>query len=172
MRIALFGGTFDPVHTGHLLIAQAARETYHLDRVIFVPAGRPPHKNRPLASARQRLAMCRLAVRGNPGFAVSDWEIRQKRIVYTYETLEEFRRRRPRAELFFIIGSDSLKDLPRWKEAGRLRSLCRFLVMDRLSPFASTAIRRRLRRGFSCRYLVPDTVERYIRTRRLYRRPE
>jgi nicotinate-nucleotide adenylyltransferase len=172
MRIALLGGTFNPVHGGHLLIAEAARQAFHLDRVIFVPAGQPPHKKRPLTSAQHRLAMLRLAVRGNPFFRISDWEIKQKRVVYTVETLEHFRKQWPKAALHFIIGSDSLKDLPRWKDSKRLRSLCRFVIQERLLPFASHEIRRRVRRHLSIRYQVPDAVERYIRRARLYRRPE
>ena len=172
MRIALFGGTFNPVHEGHLLIAEAAREKYHLDHVIFVPAGLPPHKKPPRTSARDRVAMLRLAIRGNPAFKISDWEISRKRVVYTFETLEHFRRQRPRASLFFIIGSDSLKDLPRWREAKRLRKLCRFITMDRVVPYASHEIRSRVKRRKSIRYLVPDRVERYIRSRRLYLKPE
>src|SRR5438477_7389486 len=120
MRIALFGGTFNPVHYGHLLIAETARESYHLDQVVFVPAGRPPHKKRPLTSAQRRLAMLRLAVRGNPAFKIDDWEIRQKRVVYTVQTLERFLLRLPGASFHFLIGSDSLKGLPRWRAATRL----------------------------------------------------
>lgn len=172
MKIALLGGTFNPVHTGHLLIAQSALEAHHLDRVIFVPAGWPPHKKPPRTHARHRVAMLRLAVRGNPAFQVSDWEVRQNRVVYTVETLEHFRRLWPAASLFFILGSDSRKDLPRWREAGRLRRLCRWITLPRIDPFASTDIRRRVRRGASVRYQVPAAVERYIRRARLYRQPE
>ena len=172
MRIALFGGTFNPVHIGHLLIAEAARESYGMDRVIFVPAGLPPHKKAPRTSSRHRLAMLRLAVRGNPAFRISDWEVRQKRVVYTYETLEHFHRKWPHARLYFILGSDSMKKLPKWRESRRLKSLCRFVPYKRLDPFASHDIRRRARMKTSIRYLVPDTVERYIRRCRLYRQPE
>jgi nicotinate-nucleotide adenylyltransferase len=168
MRVALFGGTFDPIHLGHLLIAEAAREQFHLDRVVFLPNGHPPHRSVPFVSARHRLAMVRLAVRGNPGFRVSDWEIRQNRVVYTIETLEHFRRRQPRVQWHFIVGADELRNLPLWKESRRLRRLCRFIGMDRLDPYASTDIRRRIRRGLSIRYRVPERVERYIRTHHLY----
>ena len=172
MKIGLIGGTFNPVHYGHLLIAQAARESHRLDQVIFIPAGLPPHKKSPRTSAEDRLAMLRLAVRGNPFFKVSDWEIRQKRVVYTYETLEHFRQVRPKDALHFIIGSDSLEDLPRWKKPERLRALCRFITLERILPFASHDLRRRVRAGESIRYHVPESVERYIQKRRLYRRPE
>jgi len=172
MKIALLGGTFNPVHSGHLLIAQIAMDSYSLDKVVFVPAGRPPHKKSPRTSALDRLAMLRLAVRKNPAFAVSDWEIRQGRVVYTWETLEQFHRMYPKASLFFIIGSDSLKTLPDWKKPERLRRLCRFIAIPRIDPFSGTEIRRRVRNGRSVRYRVPDAVEQYIRKRRLYRRPE
>ena len=172
MRIGLLGGTFNPVHCGHLVIAEAACESLHLDRVVFVPAGRPPHKKAPKTSARHRLAMLRLAVRANRAFTVSDWEIRQKRVVYTYETLEHFRKVWPRAALYFILGSDSLKNLPHWREPQRLRRLCRFVAFPRIDAYASSDIRRRVRRRQSIRYRVPVPVERYILARRLYRRPE
>ncbi len=170
--IALFGGTFNPVHIGHLLIAEAARQAHGMDRIVFVPAGLPPHKKAPRTSSRHRLAMLRLAVRGNPAFKISDWEVRQKRVIYTYQTLEHFRNKWPRARLFFILGSDSMKKLPKWREPRRLRALCRFIPFKRLEPFASHDIRQRVRKGSSIRYLVPDAVERYIRQCRLYRKPE
>jgi nicotinate-nucleotide adenylyltransferase len=172
MRIALFGGTFNPVHYGHLLIAEAARQSHRLDQVVFVLAGIPPHKKHPKTSAKDRLAMLRAAVRGNPAFSVSDWEVRQKRVVYTYETLEHFKSRRPADALHFIVGSDSVADLPRWKEAKRLPSLCRFIAQDRILPYASHDIRRRVLKRRSIRYLVPEAVERYIQKRGLYRKPE
>jgi nicotinate-nucleotide adenylyltransferase len=170
MKIALFGGTFNPVHCGHLLIAQAALEAHHLDRVVFIPAGHPPHKQKPGTSARRRLAMLRLAIRGNRAFRVSDWEIRQERVVYTFETVDHFRRRWPKAELYFIVGSDALKTLPTWRQSARLKRLCRFVSHPRIDPFSSTDLRRRVSRGLPIRYRVPQAVERYIRERRLYRR--
>jgi nicotinate-nucleotide adenylyltransferase len=172
MRVALFGGMFNPVHNGHLLIAEAAREKHRLSRVIFLPAGLPPHKKRPRTSAAHRLAMLRLAIRGNPAFQISDWEIRQGRVVYTYQTLEHFRRARPKDSLFFLVGADSLKNLPHWRESHRLRKLARFISHDRIAPFASHAIRRRVKRRESIRYQVPEAVERYIRSRRLYLKSE
>jgi nicotinate-nucleotide adenylyltransferase len=172
MRIALLGGTFNPVHYGHLVIAETARDSLRLDRVVFVPAGLPPHKKAPKTSARRRLAMLRLAVRGNRAFTVSDWEIRQKRVVYAYETLEHFRKVWPRAALYFILGSDSLKNLPRWRESRRLGRMCRFVALPRIDAFASSDVRRRVSLRQSIRYRVPAQVERYILARRLYRRPE
>jgi nicotinate-nucleotide adenylyltransferase len=172
MKIALFGGTFDPVHYGHLLIAQAALETYHLDQVLFVPAGRPPHKRGPEAPAIHRLAMLKAALRGTARLKVSDWEIRQPRVVYTVETLTHFHRAYPRATLYFILGADAYKGLASWRDAKRLRSLARFVPFPRLLPFSSTLIRSRLKRRMSVRFHVPEEVERYIRAHRLYRQPQ
>ncbi len=172
MRVALFGGTFNPVHNGHLLIAEAARESHKLDRVLFVPAGLPPHKKPPKTSVKDRMAMLKRAIQGNSHFQVSNWEIRQKRVVYTVQTLKHFRREHPRDQFFFIIGSDSLADLPRWHQSKRLQSMCKFITMDRIKPFASHDIRRRVSKRESIRYQVPDSVERYIRSHRLYLKPE
>ena len=172
VRLALFGGTFDPIHNGHLLLAECARERFRLDRVIFLPVFEPPHKHRPVASSKDRLAMVRRAIRGNSAFAVSDWEIRQKRVVYTVETVEHFRGQRPPSAWYFIVGSDSLRDLPQWRESRRLQRLCRVIGLDRFEPFASHEIRDRVRRGLSIRYHVPEAVGRYIQSHRLYRKPE
>lgn len=169
MRIGLFGGTFDPVHQGHLLIAEAARESKRLSQVIFIPSGLPPHKKAPQTPVHHRLAMLRQAIGGNRAFAISDWEIRQKRVVYTFETLTYFRERWPTSSLFFILGSDSMKNLPHWRESPLLRRLCQFIPAARIEAFASTDIRQRVRNGLSIRYLVPPEVERYIRKHRLYR---
>ena len=116
--------------------------------------------------------MVRLAIRGNPAFQVNDWEIRRRRVVYTYETLEYFHARRPKATFYFILGADSLKLVPMWREPRRLRSLCRFIPHERIQTFASHDIRHRVLRRLSIRYLVPEAVERYIRSRKLYRKPE
>jgi nicotinate-nucleotide adenylyltransferase len=194
MRIALFGGTFDPVHQGHLLMAEAARQAAHLDRIVWLPAGDPPHKQRPICSAQNRLAMVRLAVRGNRAFAVSDWEIRQKRVTYTQETLTHFSRVWRGHSLFFLVGTDSLKPIRSWRGGVDLLRRFSFLVVERpgvpwtsivpghrrlvqrvLSPpipFASHDIRRRVLRRESIRYQVPESVERYIRQHRFYREPE
>ena len=191
MKTALFGGTFDPVHLGHLLMAEAARERFGLDRVVFVTAGLPPHKKKPSTPPEHRLRMVRLAVRSNPFFSVSDWEIRQRRVVYTYETLAHFRASYPRDRLFFLVGSDSLRDLPMWRRGPSLLKECRFLVVERPEtpwtslpaslrrqarlvpsfpvPFSSHQIRRRVFLRRSIRYQVPEAVDRYIAARRLYR---
>jgi nicotinate-nucleotide adenylyltransferase len=191
MKAALFGGTFDPVHWGHLLLAESARTHFHLDRVLFLPSGIPPHKAAPAASAAQRLRMLRSAIASNPFFEVDDWEIRQKRVVYSYETVAYFRQRWPRQTLYFIVGADMLKTLGEWKRSDILLKECVFLAADRPGfswasvpaalrrkvhrlewpqvPLASHEVRAQVRRGRSIRYQVPDSVERYIRSHRLYR---
>jgi nicotinate-nucleotide adenylyltransferase len=194
VNLALFGGTFNPLHFGHLLMAEAAREAFHLDHVIFLPTAQPPHKAVPRTSGVHRLAMLRLGLRGNPAFRVSDWEIRQNRVVYTYETLAHFRRQDPRASWFFLVGSDSLRDLPKWRQGEALLKQTTFLVFERPDvrwgsipvrlrrrikrvpgipvAYASRDIRNRARQGASIRYYVPDAVASYIAARRLYRRAE
>ena len=115
---------------------------------------------------------------GPPGGAVYTFDacyqdiVPDERIVYTYETLDHFKKRWPRARLFFLLGSDSIKKLPQWRQTEHLQSMCRFIPFERLRPFASHDIRRRVRKGSSIRYLVPPAVERYIHQCRLYRKPE
>ncbi len=197
-RIGLFGGSFDPIHVGHLVAVRDAMEAHGLDRVIFIPSGRPPHKpGRPLASPEDRAAMIARAIRGERGFALNRWELGRPGPSYTIDTVREFRRRHRSAELYFLIGADMLPDLPTWKDIGTLLELCELLPMARpgvprpspsrlaLPPpwparllarwtkvramdVSSSEIRRRLAAGRSVRYLVPDGVERYIREHRLY----
>jgi len=169
MRVGLFGGSFDPVHLGHLLLAEQTGEKYRLDRVLFLPSGVPPHKHKPRATSAHRLAMLRLAVRGNARLYVSDWEIEQQRKVFSIETVDHFHRQWPDATFYFLVGSDALKTLRTWKESARLRKRCRFVGIDRIAAFSSTQIRRRLARGQSVRYLVPPAVEDYLQVQRLYR---
>ncbi len=132
MRIALFGGTFNPVHVGHLVAAQDAHERFGFDRTVWVPVARPSHKSFPdLAPAEDRLQMLRLATDGDDRFEVSDWEIRRGGPSYSIETVRHWRRKRPDAELFFLIGSDSLRYLSSWKEIDALLQLCRFVTAAR-----------------------------------------
>jgi nicotinate-nucleotide adenylyltransferase len=191
-KIGILGGTFNPIHLGHLLIAQDALERARLDHVIFIPSAMPPHK--PLAgnvTAAHRLQMVRLAIAGNPRFAVDDLEVRRGGRSYSVETLEELRARHPGAEFYFIIGADSLNELHRWRAAERLVRLCRFLAVTRpgFSPrpprqltglryrivaghpcaIASREVRARIAGKKSIRYLVPEPVRRYIERKNLYR---
>ncbi len=187
-RIGIFGGTFNPPHLGHLLIAEHARQSASLNKVLFVPAFLPPHKvGREIIDSKHRLAMTKLAIAGNRSFIVSDIEMRQRGISYTVGTLHALRAAMPQADLFLIMGSDSLAEVDGWKDPQAIRSLVRFLVYPRddVSPsrnpdvefirgpvvgISSSEIRGRAARGESIRYLVPQSVERYILRHRLYRR--
>jgi nicotinate-nucleotide adenylyltransferase len=181
-KIALFGGTFDPVHHGHLIIAQAVIEAAGLDRIIFVPSARPPHKNRDIMfSADDRFSMLSLALEGNPRFTLSDMEIKRKGPSYTIDTIREFKSGLPAdTELFFMVGMDNLFEMETWKDPMDLIAECVILAADRacqknteipswlsgrvqrvmtpLIEISSSDIRRRLREGKSIRYLVPEAV--------------
>ncbi|MDW8344666.1 MAG: nicotinate-nucleotide adenylyltransferase [Verrucomicrobiae bacterium] len=188
-RVGLLGGSFNPVHLGHLIIAQDAYEQARLDEVWFIPCHRPPHKSaRDLAAAAHRWVMLCKALAGDSRFVPLDLELRRGGISYSVDTLEELRRIYPTTQFYFIIGADGVADLPRWKDAERLMQMCQFLVMERPGfviegawasrcrvirghhcNISSHDIRARLRAGKSIRYLVPDSVFRYIRLRKLYR---
>lgn len=190
MKIALFGGSFNPIHRGHLTLAQTALRACRLDRVVFLPTGHPPHKPADLAPSRHRLHMVRLGIRRNMAFRVSDWEIKRRKTTYTYQALAHFRRRFPKAELFFLMGSDSLRDIPNWRKGWGLLRLCPFLVGRRpgaslpritkrlrdrvvyfrnpLAPVSGSDLRARCRANRSIRGEVPPAVERYIRRHNLY----
>jgi nicotinate-nucleotide adenylyltransferase len=168
-------------------VATRVAEALGLDRVLFIPTAVSPLK-RPgeLAPARDRLAMLRLALRGEPRFEACDLEVRRGGVSYTVDTLRQLRGRRP-ARLFLILGADAARLLPRWKSAGEVRRLARLVRVARpghsagrglpkedivevpLLEISGTEIRRRVREGRSIRYLVPDAVERYIRRKGLYR---
>ena len=117
MRLGLFGGTFDPVHYGHLLLAESCREACRLDAVWFMPAAHPPHKQQyPLTPASQRTEMLELAIGGNEAFTVSQLEIERGGVSYTVDTLDALRAEQPERELYFLLGADTLADLPHWRE--------------------------------------------------------
>jgi nicotinate-nucleotide adenylyltransferase len=185
MRTGVFGGTFDPVHVGHLAIALAALESAKLDRVVFVPARRSPLKDRePAAPAADRLAMLEAATTDEPRFSVSRIELERDGPSYTVDTLEALR---GEGELFLILGSDALAELERWRSPERIRELAVILVARRpgapepdtsarVAAFdaprldlSSRELRARASRGLSLRYLVPDEVWRHIERRGLYR---
>jgi nicotinate-nucleotide adenylyltransferase len=185
MRIGVFGGTFDPVHVGHLAIAQAALDSAKLDRVVFVPARRSPLKDRgPFASEEDRLAMLEAAVKDEPRFAVSRVELDRPGPSYTVDTLEALK---GEGTLFLILGSDALADLAKWRSPERIRALASLLVARRPGApepdarsgahafdapcldISSRELRARASRGLSLRYLVPDDVWRHIERRALYR---
>ena len=133
MRLGIFGGTFDPIHTGHLMAAEAARQELGLDQVLFIPAKAPPHKQGcALAPAEHRLRMVSLAIEGNPHFRVTDMELRRAGTSYTILTLRDLRETLGQNnEFFFVIGSDTISELPTWKEIGRLAELTHFVAIRR-----------------------------------------
>jgi nicotinate-nucleotide adenylyltransferase len=132
MRLGLFGGTFDPVHLGHLLLAEYCREQCRLDAVWFVPAAEPPHKQgRDLTPAGQRIEMLQLAIGGHEAFSVCTREVERGGVSYTVDTLCDLATEDPSRELFFLLGEDSLADLPRWREPARICSLAMPVVVAR-----------------------------------------
>jgi nicotinate-nucleotide adenylyltransferase len=132
VRLGLMGGTFDPIHLGHLRGAEAAREMFNLEEIFFIPAALPPHKNnRPVMPQNARWEMVRLAIEGNPAFVASDVELAREGKSYSIETILYFRNLCPGADLFFIEGLDSFLEVTTWKRYQDLFSLCHFVVLNR-----------------------------------------
>ena len=198
-RIGLLGGTFDPIHLGHLRAAAAALECARLDQVLLIPAGRPPHKRGTRASAADRLAMCRLAAAAGAGLGVWDWETRRPGPSYTVDTLRAFREQRPADQPFLILGWDAARDIASWRNPEQVLTLAVLVVVGRpgldsptpaalraagIEPagvilclastpdVAATRVRRLAARGEPLEALVPPSVASYIRDHRLYRRPQ
>lgn len=189
MKIAILGGTFNPVHIGHLILAEEAREKLGLDKVIFVPTFLPPHKdNSDIALATDRLSMIRLAIKTNKYFMVSDTEIKRNGRSYTIDTIKEFKERFSTDDLYFIIGSDLLKYLDEWKDLNEIIKLVRFIVatrpgfpLEKIPSYIDTLpiravdisafeIRECVKENKSFHYLVPEGVFNYINKRALYKR--
>lgn len=191
-RIGLFGGTFDPPHMGHLIVAAHVREDLRLDRIIFMPAMTPPHKqDRVVTSGPERLIMVQRAIAGDPHFEASDIELRRGGVSYTIDTVRELLLERPGAELTVLIGMDNLADFGTWRDPSDIMKLATVAVMTRPgyvpgesgAPFlpqmslcevphigiAARDIRQRVAAGKTIRYLVPDDVAAFIHARRLYR---
>lgn len=198
MRVGVLGGTFDPVHNGHLIIAEEARAKLGLAKVLFIPAGRPWFKDgENVSDMGWRLEMLRLAVDGNSGFEIDTMELEREGSTYTIDTMEELKRRLgEEVGLYFIIGIDALAELGRWKEPERLASICHFATMRRPGfteldleamerevpgvsgrvhvldnvqvDISSSDIRKRVEQGLSIRYLVPPAVRSYIEEQGLY----
>ncbi len=132
MRLGILGGTFDPVHYGHLLLAEVCRENCQLDRVWFLPAADPPHKTpEGITPAPRRVEMLKLAIAGHPDFEVCELEVERGGVNYTFETLSRLRERHPDDEMFFIIGGDSLHDFSEWREPSRICELAQLVVVAR-----------------------------------------
>ena len=197
-RLGIVGGTFDPVHHGHLVAAEEALYQLDLDQVLFVPAGRPPHKpNRPISPAHHRLRMIELAIATKPTFTLSRVDVERPGLCYTVETLELLRAEwGPGPTFYFVVGADSLADIPTWYQPQRLIELCELAVAartgvevdlvrleeqlpglrDRLHwvpmpalEISSSDLRARVRAGRPISYLVPSVVEAYILEHGLYR---
>lgn len=131
-KIGLFGGTFDPPHTGHIELAKAVCDNFRLDEIIFIPAGNPPHKtNKRITDKNHRFEMIKLSVRNFPRFSVSDFDIKNENPNYSYITIEHFKKLYPNDEIFFIVGADSYRDFPLWKNYPDILSLCTFIVVNR-----------------------------------------
>ena len=195
-RLGIMGGTFDPIHYGHLLMAEEARQAFVLDHIVFVPNGRPAHKKAyAVSSPEDRYAMTLLATASNPHFQCSRMEIERPGPSYTIDTLRAFRAAYPDLDaLYFITGADAVLEILSWHEYGRLIEECRFIAvtrpgfdlkqmrdvvsaefLDRISflpipalEISSTDIRRRVREGRSVKYLTPEVVEDYVRQNGLY----
>ena len=198
MRLGVFGGTFDPIHIGHLVIAQVALEEAGLDRVLFMPAGVNPLKvGKRTTSGAHRLAMVRLAIAGHPQFAVSDWELRHEGPSFTADTLSYIREQHPEDELFLIIGADNLELLPKWRSVDRIAELATILALTRPGTdlrasaeaayarqdalrsrirlveipgldISSTWLRERLVKKLSVAHLLPAEVIGYCKENKLY----
>lgn len=193
LRIAIFGGTFDPPHVGHLIIAEQAREQLGLDRVIFIPAFVPPHKKHgAIANPRERLTMTRLATRDSKAFVVSSMEVQRKGVSYTIDTVRELQKQFPDAEIFLIMGGDNFKLIETWKSSQEILRNTKIAIYRRAShgrkrltkphkgvvelkgvflDISSTIIRQRVHRGESIQYLVPAAVHSFIRASKLYQSP-
>lgn len=188
-RIGLYGGSFDPIHTGHLLVGLAAREELQLERLFFIPAARSPFKpEQQPAPCELRLAMARLALAGQTHCEVDDIEIQRGGTSFTIDTVRYFAQRFPTAKLFYLIGADNVAGLPKWRDATTLARLVEFVVIPRPGdtpvplpapfrgqylkgfPFGVSAsqIRARVKAGQPIEPLVPTAVAEYIRNNRLY----
>ena len=187
MRLGVLGGSFDPVHHGHLIAARTLREKLELDAVMLIPAGQQPFKRDGHgASGEDRVAMTELAVVGEPGLAVDRIEVDRAGPSYTVDTLVALKAGQPGAELVLLVGADAAAELPAWREAERIRELARVVVFTRAGAdpprldervvevpvleISSTDIRARVGAGLSIRFLVPEVVAAYITANGLYRR--
>ena len=198
LRVGLMGGSFDPIHIGHVRIASEARKALDLDRVLFLPSGRPPHKAHLGASAAQRLEMTKLATQGIPWAEASDIEVFREGTIYTVDTLTILTAQHPETDFYYIIGADTLLDLPNWRNTKKVCTMCRFIcvrrpgidsrrmeeTLERLHAecdanvemvnafgpdISSTEIRNRIRSGEPTDDLLPEAVRVYIDREKLYR---
>jgi len=188
MKVGLFGGSFNPIHLGHLILAEEAKEMLCLEKVIFIPSHTPPlKKSEDIADSHDRYEMVKLAIKENPSFSASDIEIRRGGTSYTIDTVRTLKKEMPNTEFVFLIGSDCLKSLYAWKDVEELFRSCHFVIVKRSKfpsenvpngfekldipqvDISSRELRKRLREGKSISYQVPKAVEHYILERKLYR---
>jgi nicotinate-nucleotide adenylyltransferase len=187
LRLGLYGGSFDPVHHAHLILARQALEDLQLDRVIFIPAAESPFKpGNTAASAEDRLEMIRLAIQSEPAFAVDRIEIDREPPSYTIHTVKSYKAQYPREKLIFLVGEDHVESLPKWNDFDELVQLVNFAILSRSDlplrvdypvvrrriDLSSTEIRRRVVCNLPISYLVPESVLRYINEKNLYRGEE
>ncbi|MHB1413395.1 MAG: nicotinate-nucleotide adenylyltransferase [Thermoleophilia bacterium] len=198
MKLAIMGGTFNPIHIGHLVCAEEAVSRYRLDKALFMPTGFPPHKEiLEGASSEHRFRMCTIAIEGNPRFEVSRFEIDRRQVSYTVNTIRHFRREMPDAELYFITGADAVLEILEWKDPQELLTMATLIAatrpgypLDKISGaldvflrenrvkiieipgigVSSTLIRNRVAEGKSIRYLVLEGVRQFIQEKGLYRK--
>ncbi|WP_339190143.1 nicotinate-nucleotide adenylyltransferase [Paenibacillus sp. FSL P2-0121] len=192
MKVGIMGGTFDPLHIGHMMAAEAARDTYGLQEVWFMPSHIPPHKHEAGVSGEDRLAMVQEAVKNHEAFCTLDWEVVRGGVSYTYETIRRLQEEYPHFDLYFIIGADMVQYLPKWNEIEELVQRLTFigvgrpgtpLDLDALPDFiakkvlladmplvdiSSTMLRERAAAGKSIRYMVPEAVFNYVQRSGLY----
>jgi nicotinate-nucleotide adenylyltransferase len=192
MKVGIFGGTFDPIHFGHLLLAEQAREAASLHEIWFVPAGEPPHKQgKPVTPAMERKKMVELAIEGHPQFKVNPIELMRSGPSYTVDTIMELKKQNPHVEFFLLVGADMVKNLPKWYKIKEIIQNVQVIglgrpgfdhdalpeyIEERLmwipdaveTNISSSIIRERLMLNRSVRYLVPDSVYKYIKEQGLY----
>ena len=185
-KIGVYGGTFDPIHHGHLILAREALEKLQLTKVIFVPTSVSPHKKSTAASGDMRLTMIRAAIASENKFEVDDCEVRRGPPSYTIDTIREIRTRESEAEFYLLFGQDNVAELPGWHHFNELEKMVRFVVLDRTGAttkheyeivcrkidISGTEIRKRVASGQSIRYLVPAAVEEIITRKNIYREKE
>jgi nicotinate-nucleotide adenylyltransferase len=192
MKVGIFGGTFDPIHFGHLLLAEQAREAAFLHEIWFIPAGEPPHKQgKPVTPAMERKKMVELAIEGHPQFKVNPIELMRSGPSYTVDTIMELKKQNPHVEFFLLVGADMVKNLPKWYKIKEIIQNVQVIglgrpgfdhdalpeyIEERLmwipdaveTNISSSIIRERLMLNRSVRYLVPDSVYKYIKEQGLY----
>lgn len=184
-RVGILGGTFNPPHIGHLILAQEILDKFNLDKIFFIPTNIPPHKNTALIDARHRLIMTEMSVQENKKFSCLDLEIKRGGISYTIDTIRELKRKFPKNDFYLIIGSDLAKDFHTWKSYREIAGLTRivvgkrdkfpirkrggFFLVDILQvEVSSSLIREFIKKNFSIKYLVHPDVEKYIKKHKLY----